>query len=323
MSETSKIEWTRSTFNPWIGCTKVSPGCDYCYAEVSTPARSMKIHWGAGQQRHRIAPANWNQVCKWSAKAAETGEFWRVFTGSLADIFDNEVPDEWRSGFSALARDCPHLTLQVLTKRIGNAPRMPPADWGSGYPNVWLGISVIDQEEADGDIPKLLTTPAAVRWLSMEPLLGPVDIRLSHARHARHALSAVNYPTGKPFVDWVVVGGESGNQARPMHPDWARYLRDQCAAAGVPFLFKQWGEWTPEDPGEEIREFDCAGVLPDGDAKFYSQGYVAPFDYGGRLAAAGNVRLDGRTLMHRVGKKTAGRLLDGIQHDGYPVARVA
>lgn len=177
VSELGKIEWTKSTFNPWIGCTKVSPGCDQCYAEVSTPARAMKIHWGSGQQRHRTALTNWNQVRRWNAKAAKTGEFWPVFCASLADIFDNEVPDEWRADFWALVRECPHLTFQVLTKRIGNVKRMLSADWGDGYPNVWLVISVVNQEEFDRDLPKLIATPARVRGLSMEPLLGPVDMR--------------------------------------------------------------------------------------------------------------------------------------------------
>jgi protein gp37 len=325
MSETSKIEWTRSTFNPWIGFTKVSPGCDNCYAEVTTPARSMKIHWGAGQQRHRTTAANWNQVRKRNAKAAETGEFWPVFTASLADIFDNEVPDEWRSDFWALARDCPYLTLQVLTKRIGNAPRMLPADWGNGYPNVWLGIPVVNQEEADRDIPKLLTTPAAVRWLSMEPLLGPVDLTqmpnstcLAEGQPYLNPLYGFAFDghgdtCNAPSIDGVVVGGESGLQARPMHPDWARSLRDQCAEAGVPFLFKQWGEWAPTRP--------VAGGDLGGDMLRDSVRILKPVGENDGHFRRGDV------FMRKVGKKAAGRLLDGRTWDELPhvseIARVA
>jgi protein gp37 len=139
MAEKSIIEWTRSTFNPWIGCTKVSPGCDGCYAAVSTPARAMKIEWGAGKPRHRTSPSTWAQVRRWNAEAAATGEFRPIFTASLADVFDNEVPDEWRADFWTLVRECRHLTFQMVTKRIGNVPRMLPPDWGdAGYPNVWL-----------------------------------------------------------------------------------------------------------------------------------------------------------------------------------------
>jgi protein gp37 len=211
----------------------------------------------------------------------------------------------------------------VLTKRIGNTYKgMLPLDFNAeNYPNVWLGISVVNQEEADRYIPKLLGLNAAVRWLSMEPLLSPVN--LTKAFYVGEEGGWEFSRTVRKMIDWVVVGGESGHQARPMHPDWARSLRDQCAAAGVPFLFKQWGEWTPDDPGEEFREFDCAGVLPGGEATYYSQGYVAPFDSTERLRAAGNVRLDGRTLMHRIGKKAAGRLLDGIENNGFPKSRAA
>lgn len=344
MSEVSKIEWTKSTFNPWIGCTKVSPGCDNCYAEVSTPARAMKIHWGVGQQRHRTALANWNQVRRWNAKAAATGEFWPVFTASLADIFDNDVPDEWRADFWALVRECRHLTFQILTKRIGNVPRMLPADWDDGYQNVWLVISVVNQEEADRDVIKLLRTPAAVRGLSMEPLLGPVDIsrfldptgihcidvcpdsqyvdvkKVDTFKNSKNEIEpfcpqcgeAATWTGYDEGLDWVIVGGESGHNARPMHPDWARSLRDQCQAAGVPFLFKQWGEWLPGHhytPELQERDSDLAQSrypCAQFDGKRWDIGYFFSFE----------VEDDG--ALWRVGKKAAGRLLDGVEHNGFP-----
>jgi protein gp37 len=326
MAEESKIEWTKSTFNPWIGCTRVSPGCDSCYAAVSTPARAMKIEWGPGKPRHRTSESTWAQVRRWNAKAAKTGEFWPVFCASLADIFDNEVPNEWRRDFWALVRECPHLTFQVLTKRIGNVPTRVPTDWGDGYPNVWLGITVVNQEEADRDIPKLLMMPAKKRWLSMEPLLGPVNLRcIGWAGSERGFLDATDGTTtynaapssdrwspNLPALDWVVVGGESGNNARPMHPEWARSLRDQCAAAGVPFLFKQWGEWLPGHhytPELQERDSDLAQSrypCAQFDGKNWDIGYRFSFE----------VEDDG--ALWRVGKKAAGRLLDGRTWDEYP-----
>jgi protein gp37 len=273
MAENSIIEWTRSTFNPWIGCTRISPGCDGCYAAISTPARSMKIEWGAGKPRHRTSASTWAQVRRWNAKAGEAGEFWPVFTASLADVFDNEVPDDWREEFWALVRACPHLTFQMVTKRIGNVPRMLPADWGDrGYPNVWLLITVVNQEEADRDIPKLLRVPARIHGLSMEPLLGPVDLRMRPASGS-----------GQPRIDWVISGGESGAAARAPHPDWIRSLRDQCQAAGAAFFFKRWGEWRP--------------AAADADAAPARQAHA--FDDG--------------SVSVRIGKKSSGRELDGCR----------
>ncbi|MDB5988882.1 MAG: hypothetical protein JWQ10_285 [Herbaspirillum sp.] len=326
MSEFSKIEWTKSTFNPWIGCTKVSPGCDHCYAEVSTPSRSMKILWGAGQPRHRTGLANWNQVRRWNAEASKTGEFWPVFTASLADIFDNEVPGEWRADFWALVRECRHLTFQILTKRIGNAPRMLPPDWGNGYPNVWLISSIVNQEEADRDIWKLLQVPAVIHGLSMEPLLGPVDLtRIDINGHSE--IFPLTGSTGcedddgnpapdVPALNWIIVGGESGPKARPMHPECARSLRDQCAAAGVPFLYKQWGEWLPvadyysEDDSARDAALDGPHRLVTISGSFWDE------EFDGQPPP-------GTWIFHKVGKKSAGRLLDGVQHDGYPNSKAA
>lgn len=355
MSENSKIEWTDHTFNPWEGCQKVGPGCDHCYAETRNArfAGGTAINWGPGAPRRRTSAATWQKPLTWNRAHeqffAEHGRRQRVFCASLADVFDNAVDPQWRADLFALIEATPNLDWLLLTKRIGNVKDMVPLPWVSkpfqhgpnptniypaGWPvNVWLGATVVNQEEADRDIPKLLAVPAGVRFLSMEPLLGPVELRPHLWKCCGCPIpgypgdgwmqppdgpECCREPEPTNLLHWVIAGGESGAGARPMHPDWARNLRDQCAAAGVPFLFKQWGEWTPTDPGEEIREFDCAGLLPTGEALFYSQGYVAPFDTTERLRASGGVRLDGRTLMHRIGKKAAGRLLDGVQHDGYP-----
>ena len=227
MAETTAIGWTRSTWNPWIGCTKVGPGCDHCYAE-RTDARGIfggATHWGTGVPRYRTSVANWNQVHRWNKTAARTREFWPVFAASQADIFDNEVPDEWRDDFWKVIRECPHLTFQIVTKRIGNVLRMLPADWGAGYPNVWLIATVVTQAEADRDIPKLLKIPAKLHGLSMEPLLERVTIPIE-------LLSKLG---------WLIVGGESGPGARNMLTEWAQYLLKQCDFAGVPFFLKQLG----------------------------------------------------------------------------------
>lgn len=247
MGESSKIEWTDHTFNPWTGCQKVGPGCDNCYAE-GWAKRSGVVEWGPHASRRRTKPGNWQQPLKWNAAARDDGRRSRVFCASLADVFDNHasILPEWRHDLWALIRRTPHLDWLLLTKRPGNIAGMLPEDWGGGYSNVWLGCTVVNQAEADRDIPKLLDVPAKVRFLSMEPLLGSVTI------------FAHDNPDWL-LLDWVIVGGESGHHARPMHPDWARSLRDQCQAAGVPFFMKQMGGLRkPFEPIPEylmIREF--------------------------------------------------------------------
>lgn len=281
MSENTSIEWTDATFNPWIGCTKVSPACDHCYAAKSTPARALGVAWGAGEQRHRTSVANWSQPRRWNAAwvdfFAAHGRRRRVFCASLADIFDNEVPDEWREDLWRLIESTPHLDWLLLTKRIGNVTRMLPAggDFAARFPNVWIGATICNQLEADRDIPKLASVPSAVRFLSMEPLLGQVDLG-GPGGHLRQ-------------IDWVIVGGESGVNARPMSPDWARSIRDQCAASDTAFLLKQWGEWLPmlgQAEGVTVRPNKCET----------SDGWV----------------------MGWAGKKAAGRMLDGVEHNGFP-----
>ena len=247
MAKQTGIAWCKSTFNPWIGCQKTGPGCDNCYAEALDARRIFQgeIHFGPRAPRLRTSDSNWNQVRRWNRQAQDAefaGQkgFWPVFCASLADIFDNEVDPSWRADFWALVKECSNLTFLVLTKRIGNAAKMLPADWGDGYPNVWIGATVVNQDEADRDIPRLLALPAAKRFLSMEPLLGSVDLVTQGWLEKTDCMGAP-----KPGLDWVIAGGESTDEARPMHPVWAESLHQQCGMAGVPFLFKQWGEWRP------------------------------------------------------------------------------
>ena len=320
MVENTKIEWAHHTFNPWEGCTKVGPGCDHCYAE----RRNSRFHggnWGPGAPRRRTAPANWAKPRGWNRQAAELSTRYRVFCASLADVFDNEVDPAWRTDLFQLIRETPHLDWLLLTKRIGNVAGMLPDDWVKGWPNVWLGATVVNQAEADRDIPKLLATPAALRWLSMEPLLGPVTLQGLAPGESMEYDGVREYlaPIGDKYgfavnhavVDWVIVGGESGPSARPIHPDWARSLRDQCVDAGAPFLFKQWGEHLPEydrdrdDPDwEHCPEWSCKP--------------------GRWLNLRGGHGFHGERVhyAHRLGKARAGRLLDGQQHDGFPASPV-
>jgi protein gp37 len=297
VSENSKIEWTDHTFNPWEGCQKVGPGCDHCYAETRNArfAGGTAINWGPGAPRRRTSVANWRKPLAWNANHdhffAEHGRRQRVFCASLADVFDNAVPDAWRMDLFKLIADTPHLDWLMLTKRIGNVHSYTQRDGLAfdliGDGRVWLGATICNQKEADRDIPKLLAVPARVRFLSMEPLLGPVDVFSTITGELLH-VSGNEYEPG--WLDWIIVGGESGPGARPMHPDWARGLRDQCKAGDVPFLFKQWGEWL--------------GAHQDG-----------AYDHK-------PIELNATDSSVRVGKKAAGRLLDGAQHDGFPTATI-
>ncbi|MEQ1512941.1 MAG: phage Gp37/Gp68 family protein [Lysobacteraceae bacterium] len=335
MANHTKIEWAHSTFNPWIGCTKVSPACDHCYAEVSAPSRTRGIKWGVGTPRLRTnadywrLPLRWNEEPFYMCDCGYSGTMHemttnavhvcglrfqsvrrRVFCASLSDVFDNEINRDWRDDLATLILDTPNLDWLLLTKRVGNAGRMLGEMFLDGTPpNIWLGSTICNQAEADRDIPKLLAVPAAVRFLSVEPMLGAVDltrvcdrsgvrglwINSIEAREANPAHAELVASLGPAYphsrIDWVIAGGESGSYARPSHPDWFRSLRDQCAAAGVPFLFKQWGEWAPANGIEWMKNGGSRLDL-----------YVAEF---GEMA--------------RVGKKAAGRLLDGVQHDGYPL----
>lgn len=247
MAETTAISWCDSTWSPWEGCTKVSLGCDHCYAASMNDWLRKGENWGPGAPRREYSAEHWAKPLKWNARAAKDGTRPRVFP-SVCDPFDNEVGKGRRQDFFRLIRATPNLTWLLLTKRIGNAERMieeaicdmeiadDPTYVPWPWPNIWLGATVVNQEEADRDIDKLLEVPARVRFLSIEPMLAPINLNAwLLAEHGRRLIGA------QPGIGWVIVGGESGRGARPMHPNWARLLRNQCAAAGVPFFFKQWG----------------------------------------------------------------------------------
>lgn len=260
MAETTGIAWTHSTFNPWIGCTKVGPGCDHCYAEALDKRHRWQgdTHWGVGKPRMRTRAENWRKPLAWNRKAEASGKPWRVFCASLADVFDNEVPEEWRADLFALINETPALTWLLLTKRISNVPKMYRAFMP---PNVWLGATVVNQEEADRDVPKLLEVPAAVRFVSYEPALGPVD--WSPFFGGRNAIQ--EGPEEKPrAIQWVIVGGEStqGAKARPFDLAWARSTISQCRQADVPVFVKQLGSraYGPDTHSAILR--DRAGADP-------------------------------------------------------------
>ena len=334
MAENSKIEWTDHTFNPWTGCTKVSPGCANCYAE-GWAKRSGLVEWGPKGERRRTSPANWRHPEKWDREAAASGRRAKVFCASLADVFEDHpsIDPQWREDLFELIARTPNLDWLLLTKRPDRMRAYfdgahhcgthwlagSPAQWP--LPNVWLGTTVESQHQAEERIPHLLAAPAAVRFLSCEPLLGPVDLsaiidppptegaRLDALRGRLHQ-EGFNEPFSGPRLNWVIAGGESGPKARPMHPDWARSLRDQCAAAGVPFFFKQWGEWRWGGrtsggwyfyPSQTVQTLQ----VQDGDGSLFTPNRP-DHDFGD-----GNVAI-------RVGKKAAGHLLDGREHNEAP-----
>jgi protein gp37 len=246
VAEVSAISWTDSTFNPWIGCTKVGPGCDHCYAEALDKRHRWggATHWGVGVPRQRTSIPYWKQPISWNKKAAESGKTWRVFCASLADVFDNDVPEQWRHDLWKLIGSTPALTWLLLTKRIGNAARMLPYVKLS---NVWLGATIVNAEEAARDVPKLLETPATVHFVSYEPALGPVDW------------------TKYLGIDWIIVGGEStqGAQARRFHVRMARDTIDQARAIGAAPFVKQLGSKPMGDYIEVLLPFkDRAGADP-------------------------------------------------------------
>jgi protein gp37 len=243
MAENSKIEWCDHTFNPWMGCTEVSPACAKCYAKALTK-RYGHAGWGPHAERIRTSAANWKQPYAWQRKASSSlGDKPRVFCASLADVFENRIPEEWRSDLFKVIDDTPCLNWLLLTKRPQLVAKMLPPDWGQPHgdewfagENVWLGTTVENQEEAERRIPHLTAIPAVVRFLSAEPLLGAIQPDL----------------TG---IDWVICGGESGPGRRPMDPGWARALRDQCAASGVAFFMKQMDKVQPIPDDLMIRQF--------------------------------------------------------------------
>lgn len=275
MSVITKIEWTDHTFNPWIGCTKVSPGCANCYAEVSTPSRAMSIKWGKGQPRQRTSESYWRQPIAWNKRVEKEYLDWerhvmtqgghpgdpkpanaRVFCASLADVFDSEVPIEWLADLLVLIHKTPYLDWQLLTKRPENViarlkeasfktkPDSGDGPWirnwldGERPENVWIGTTVEDQARADQRIPVLINIPARVRFLSCEPLLEEIDLTMALESFQSHDASLNRNP---PPVQWVIVGGESGRNARRSNVEWIRSIVQQCQVASVPVFVKQLG----------------------------------------------------------------------------------
>lgn len=247
MGTETGIAWTDSTFNAWIGCTKVGPGCDGCYAQVLDARYKWggAAHWGAGVPRHRTTAGTWRNPLHWNQEAARNKKRHLVFCSSLSDVFDNEVPPAWRADLFALIRATPALTWQLVTKRIGNVIAMLPADWRDGYANVWIISTIVNQDEADRDMDKLLTVPAHVHGVSYEPALGPVNW----------------CPWLKGGLDWIIIGGESvqaNHVTREFNLQWARDTINQCRLHGrYPFM-KQVGS----RPSPHLKLHDRAGAEP-------------------------------------------------------------
>jgi protein gp37 len=308
----TKIEWTDAVWNPIRGCSRVSEGCRNCYAERQAIRQSGPGGKYEGLVRIHITPPRpptpERREPRWTGKVVFDEEKlkdplgWkkprRIFVNSMSDLFHERVEDNWIHEVIAIMAVCPQHTFQILTKRPTRMREFLSTHYVhiSKFRNIWWGVSVEDQATADERIPLLLETPAAVRWISAEPLLGSIDLRFLQPNNeveidALRGTHGVIRPHrgSNPSIDWVVVGGESGPGARPMHPDWARLLRDQCQTASVPFFFKQWGEFTP-----------------------YGRGFVKGSGCGPRT---------NHTAMFKVGKKAAGRELDGTDWSQYPEAR--
>lgn len=401
MSTRTNIEWCDSTFNGWTGCTAISAACDHCYAEAwSKRAGSRVGKWGPGAPRVRTSaalwrdPVRWNDTpfwacpCGWRGTSKEmvlrddghgawvacpncgAGAFTparrRVFTASLGDYLDNEVPLEWLADLLDLIRKTPSLDWLMLTKRVGNwgkrlagaieiskASKPDLASWlerwvaGEAPENVWLGITVCNQVEAERDIVKLLSIPARIRFLSVEPMLGAINLERA-CDLAEETLCAQRTWTEMAdaqlclrahrrgsvgMIDWVICGAESGPGARPMHPEWARRLRDQCLEADTPFLFKQWGEWIPISQLSEVE--DRALWKSRVQAKPHEDQEALDEIHGRRCTVDLRVvHLDGYVhgplevnafppgamTVYKLGKQKSGRLLDGEEHNGFPAA---
>lgn len=306
MSDKSNIEWTDATWNPLRGCTKVSEGCRNCYA-AGVAARFS----GPGMPYEGLAEMtphgpNWTGKIKLVPDKLEQPLEWKrprkIFVNSMSDLFHESVPFDYIDQVFVVMALAKQHTFQILTKRPERMVEWfnrDPADVDDALfpfrakrwplPNVWLGVSVENQKAVDERIRHLLQTPAAVRFLSMEPLLGEVNlefnVQFEHPDNEGYGVDAIK------GLDWVIVGGESGPHARPMHPDWARDIRDQCQAAGVPFFFKQWGEWSP------IHELRCDE--PEIMGKLW-------------------YNFDPDTSVCKIGKHNASRLLDGRTWDEFP-----
>ncbi len=294
MGANSKIEWTTHTFNPWWGCTKVSLACDYCYADQLAKRRGFRV-WGPGTSIRQLSDAHWRDPIRWNARAAHAEERPRVFCASMADVFEGRQEQAGlRERLWGLIAATPNLDWLLLTKRPGKISQLVP--WREEWPrNVWIGTTVENQEWADKRVPFLLALPAIVRFVSVEPLLGPVDLTA--------------YLQGERRIDWVIVGGESGAAARPMNPIWARAVRDECVAAGVPLHFKQWGTFGPQPT--------LVSGKPSGQVEAVFR-EIFDTEHRRSFGAEPKYELISSEKLVRLGKKGAGRTLDGRTWDQLP-----
>jgi protein gp37 len=299
VAENSKIEWTDHTFNPWIGCAKVHAGCLNCYAERDQDKRRHRAKWGVHGTRSLTSPGNWKLPHKWNREAAAAGRPARVFCASLADVFEDR-PDlvDWRRDLFHLVDETPNLIWLMLTKRPENVPAMWRGMW---KPNIWVGTSPCNQETAEASIPELLNCAylCGGTFLSCEPLIGPIELSPWLSK-----------------IGWVIAGGESGPSARPVHPDWIRNIREQCIEAGVPFFFKQWGEWVPAIAAHGF----VGGIMPES-GRIPGGTPVTWIGWDGTLACPSARDLRDPTMaIARAGKKSAGRMLDGREWSQLPEA---
>ncbi|MFG1238042.1 DUF5131 family protein [Xanthobacter autotrophicus DSM 597] len=312
MGEITAISWCDHTWNPWIGCTKVSPACDGCYAEALMDKRYGRVQWGAPGRgtgtRVRTSASLWNDPLRWNRTAEAAGTRPFVFCASLADIFDNAVSTDWRRDAFDVMRRTPRLVYLLLSKRPQNMVKLGE-EAGGLPPNCALGTTVEDQERANRNVPALVAAAEilkpALTFLSCEPLLGPVNL----------------YPWIGD-LDWVITGGETdqgGHQARPSHPQWFRDIRDLCATAGCYFHHKQNGEWSPVEIVEEedgrlgpaypMAGFSAASAHRDQECRFWQEGEWVHWPFVESAPAVG---------ARKIGKAASGRLLDGALHDARP-----
>ena len=306
MAETSSIEWCDATVNFWWGCTKVSPGCDHCYAESWNAFRGNG-EWGPNAPRRKIVGAP-SLVRRLNTRSSgpffnEHGRLMRVFMQSMSDTFDNEVSEGWRHELFKAAAWATNLRIIFLTKRGANVAKMVPETWLDRWPrHIGLMFTITSQREADRDIPRLidLKQRLGLPWigLSMEPLLGLTRLKAEWLDH----------------IDWVIVGGESGKEARPMHPDWLDEIKNACTMRRhprkpVPFLFKQWGEWVPHDVARKLPSIKPMAPYPVMELR--------------RENNAFSMTNLGTVMMVRVGKKSAGREIYGTEYLQFPEALAA
>lgn len=256
MGDTTAIAWADHTFNPWWGCTKISPACDHCYAERDARRWGFNV-WGHDTPRRLLSDNNWARPRVWDRNAAEAGHPALVFCASMADVFEPRSDlDPERARLWDLLEETPNLIWLLLTKRPEQVRRLVPQGWlhGTWPANAWVGTTAEDQEHLRIRLPRLRHIPAPVRFLSMEPLLEPVDLSadLGVRWDADDSEWFPDGPKTDHGIGWVIVGGESGPRHRPMEMRWANELHDQCEAAGVPFFFKQVGGLRPSDGGDAL-----------------------------------------------------------------------